>query len=78
MEKPHARSQSLGVHKENLITNSWKIVSAGSIGNHSQICETGIYYNHDELSQSAKSADMKIIGASISMNQQGSVTMWIQ
>ena len=36
VEKPSARSQSLSVHHENLITTSWKIISTDRIiGNHS-------------------------------------------
>jgi len=72
VEEPNVRSQSLGVHQENLITNSWKVVSTDTtIGNHSLICETRIYCSHDNLPQSTKSADIKRIGASIITNMQG-------
>ena len=40
------------------------------IGNHSQICETDTYFSHGI---SAKSTDMKLIGASISMNKLGKI-----
>ena len=60
--------------RKDLITNSWKVVSTDtSIGNHSRICEMGIYFSHDNKSHSAKSADMKRIGASISMNNKGKI-----
>ena len=50
VEKPNARSQSLGVHQENLVTNLWKIVSTDTtIRNHPRICETHIYFGQGNL-----------------------------
>ena len=63
-EQPNARSKIFGVHRENLFTTPWNIVSDGYknntyIANHSRTCEKGAYGSHDNLSHSGKSAHMK-------------------